>query len=41
MTAVLFTAQRLTAFVLVAAVAVHLGTIFYAVRGGQTAADIL
>ncbi len=41
MTAVLFVAQRLTAFVLAFAVAVHLGTILYAVRGGLTAADIL
>lgn len=41
MTAVLFTAQRLTAFVLALAVAVHLGTILYAVRGGLTAAEIL
>jgi fumarate reductase subunit C len=40
-TAVLFVAQRLTAFVLAFAVAVHLGTILYAVRGGLTAADIL
>ena len=41
MSAVLFAAQRLTAFVLAAAVAVHLGTILYAVRGGLTAAEIL
>lgn len=41
MTAVLFLAQRATAFVLAFAVAVHLGTILYAVRGGLTAADIL
>ena len=41
MTPVLFLAQRLTAFVLAAAVAVHLCTILYAVRGGLTAADIL
>lgn len=41
MTALLFTAQRLTAFVLAIAVAVHLGTILYAVRGGLTAAEIL
>jgi len=39
--AVLFAAQRLTAVVLAVAVAVHLGTILYAVRGGLTAADIL
>ena len=41
MSALLFTAQRLTAFVLALAVAVHLGTILYAVRGGLTAAEIL
>ena len=41
MTAVLFAAQRVTAFVLAAAVAVHLGTILYTTRGGLTAADIL
>lgn len=41
MSAALFAAQRLTAFVLAAAVAVHLGTILYAVRGGLTAAEIL
>lgn len=41
MSAVLFAAQRLTAFVLALAVAVHLGTILYAVRGGLTAAEIL
>jgi succinate dehydrogenase subunit C len=40
-TAVLFLAQRVTAFVLALAVAVHLGTILYATRGGLTAADIL
>jgi succinate dehydrogenase subunit C len=39
--AVLFAAQRLTAFVLAIAVAAHLGTILYAVRGGLTAAEIL
>jgi fumarate reductase subunit C len=39
--AVLFAAQRLTAIVLAGAVAVHLGTIIYAVRGGLTAGDIL
>jgi fumarate reductase subunit C len=39
--AALFAAQRLTAFVLALAVAVHLGTILYAVRGGLTAAEIL
>lgn len=41
MSAILFTAQRLTAFVLAAAVVVHLGTILYAVRGELTAVDIL
>ena len=41
MTALLFAAQRLTAFVLAAAAAIHLGTIVYAVRGGLTAAEIL
>jgi succinate dehydrogenase subunit C len=40
-TAFLFLAQRATAFVLALAVAVHLGTILYAARGGLTAADIL
>jgi succinate dehydrogenase subunit C len=40
-TAILFLAQRATAFVLAAAVAVHLATILYAVRGGLTAAEIL
>jgi fumarate reductase subunit C len=38
---VLFLAQRATAFVLAFAVAAHLATIVYAVRGGLTAADIL
>ena len=38
---VLFIAQRATAFVLAVAVAVHLATILYAVRGGLTAAEIL
>ncbi len=41
MTAILFLAQRATAFVLALAVAIHLGTILYAVRGGLTASDIL
>lgn len=41
MSALLFLAQRATAFVLAAAVAVHLGTILYATRGGLTAAEIL
>jgi len=40
-TAILFLAQRATAFVLAFAVAVHLGTILYAVRGGLSAAEIL
>jgi fumarate reductase subunit C len=39
--ALLFLAQRATAVVLAFAVAVHLGTILYAVRGGLTAADML
>jgi len=39
--ALLFLAQRATAVVLALAVAVHLGTILYAVRDGLTAADIL
>ena len=41
MTAILFLAQRASAVVLAFAVAVHLATILYAVRGGLTAADIL
>lgn len=41
MTAILFLAQRVTAFVLAAAVAVHLGTILYATHGGLSAAEIL
>ena len=41
MSALLFLAQRATAVVLAFAVAAHLGTILYAVRGGLTAADIL
>src|SRR5262245_3763768 len=41
MSAALFVAQRLSALVLALAVAVHLGTILYAVRGGLTAGDIL
>ena len=40
-TAILFLAQRASAVVLAFAVAVHLATILYAVRGGLTAADIL
>jgi fumarate reductase subunit C len=41
MSAALFLAQRLSAAVLALAVAVHLGTIVYAVRGGLSAADVL
>ncbi len=41
MTAILFLAQRASAVVLAFAVAAHLATILYAVRGGLTAADIL
>ena len=41
MNPVLFVAQRATALVLALAVAVHLGTIVYAVRDGLTAAEIL
>ena len=41
MSAALFAAQRLSAVVLALAVAVHLGTIMYAVRGGLTAGEIL
>jgi fumarate reductase subunit C len=41
MSAVLFVAQRLSAVVLAAAVAAHLATIIYAVRGGLTAAEVL
>jgi fumarate reductase subunit C len=41
MTAALFLAQRISAMVLALAVAVHLATILYAIRGGLTAADIL
>jgi fumarate reductase subunit C len=41
MSALMFVAQRLSAFVLALAVAVHLGTILYAVRGGLTAGEIL
>lgn len=39
--AFLFVAQRFTAFVLAAAVAIHLATILYAVRGGLTATEVL
>ncbi len=41
MSAGLFVAQRLSAAVLAFAVAVHLATILYAVRGGLTAAEVL
>lgn len=41
MSAILFTAQRLTAFILAAAVAAHLATIIYAVHAGLTAGNIL
>ena len=41
MSARLFALQRLTAFVLAVAVAVHLATILYAVQGGLTAGEIL
>jgi fumarate reductase subunit C len=41
MTPVLFLLQRLSAAVLALAVAVHLATILYAVRGGLTAGEIL
>ena len=41
MTPVLFLVQRLSATVLAIAVAVHLGTILYAIRGGLTAGEIL
>jgi fumarate reductase subunit C len=41
MIAILFLAQRASAAVLAFAVAVHLATIIYAVRGGLTAGEIL
>jgi len=41
MTPVLFLVQRLSAAVLTFAVAVHLATILYAIRGGLTAGEIL
>jgi fumarate reductase subunit C len=41
MTATLFLLQRASAAVLALAVAVHLATIVYAVRGGLTAGEIL
>ncbi|KQO64165.1 MULTISPECIES: succinate dehydrogenase [unclassified Methylobacterium] len=41
MSPLLYVAQRGTAGILAVAVAVHLGTILYAVRGGLTAGEIL
>ncbi|MDO9426253.1 MAG: succinate dehydrogenase [Methylobacterium sp.] len=41
MNPLLYVAQRGTAVILAVAVAVHLGTILYAVRGGLTAGEIL
>jgi len=41
MSAILFTAQRITAVFLTFAVIAHLSTILYAVRGGLTAADVM
>jgi len=41
MSAIMYVAQRSTAFILAFAVSVHLITIIYAVRGGLTAGDIL
>jgi succinate dehydrogenase subunit C len=41
MTPILFLAQRASAVVLAFAVAIHLATIIYAVRGGLTAAEVL
>jgi fumarate reductase subunit C len=41
MSAIMYVAQRGTAFILAFAVATHLITIIYAVRGGLTAGDIL
>lgn len=41
MSATLFLLQRASAFALAFAVAVHLATILYAVRGGLTAGEIL
>ena len=41
MTAILYMAQRLSAAVLAFAVAVHLATILYAIRGGLTAGEVL
>ena len=41
MSPLLYLAQRGTAAILAVTVAVHLGTIVYAVRGGLTAGEIL
>lgn len=41
MTPVLFLAQRATAAILAFAVAVHIATVLYAIRGGLTAGEIL
>ena len=41
MTAVLFLVQRISAMVLALAVAVHIATILYAIRGSLTAGEIL
>jgi fumarate reductase subunit C len=41
MSPLLYLAQRSTAAILAVTVAVHLGTIVYAVRGGLTAGEIL
>ncbi len=41
MSAILFAAQRATAFILALAAGVHLATILYAVRGGLSAAEVL
>ncbi len=41
MTPLLFLVQRLSAAVLALAVAVHLATILYAIRGGLSASEIL
>lgn len=41
MSARLFLLQRASAFVLAVAVAIHLATVLYAVRGGLTAGEIL
>jgi fumarate reductase subunit C len=41
MTSALFVVQRVSAMVLGLAVAIHLATILYAIRGGLTAGEIL